>query len=554
MAAVDPAATGPPAAADARRSRQASPPPAPAALDPLAVRILGPQLARLAWVAGCVALAAWFAVQSYGRLSAFYRAGVPIGLDARIYFRGVQAWLEGADPWQATVQIQTQTFHYFGSPVTTVLLAPATLLGEDLFTLAWVALSALAGIWIVRRLRLPAWWLLFPPLTEGIYGANPQLVVLALLLAGGGIAAAVATGLKVYAFIPLLGERRWRDMAAGVVFSAATILIAPNLWLDYLRSFSHISDQLRIDTYMGHSGYYFPALLITAAVALLLLAMRDLRRAGWLTVPAIWPGTEFHYSTFAMPVMTPILAALLAVPILRMPPIAITLAIAWYFARGRVRMLLDRNVPALPWRPALDQAWLAPVLRLAPPAAAGAGDDAVGTDGTRGWAGRAPGGPKVDISRGPLALAAGAAWLAAACLFGHLAVMQLGLTGYYPRPDPGSAALNTVVAVSCATLGLLLLWRSSHLAAVAGVVAFAAGSLGLAVAFAGRSSVGVLPLAVAAAIAAVILSGLLVAWAWRRAAEPGPQPPTEPVAAPGDLGGSDGAAVADAQPPPGGDP
>ena len=55
-------------------------------------------------------------------------------------------------------------------------------------------------------------------------------------------------------------------------------------------------------------------------VALAMLALRDRAAAGWLAVPAAWPASQLHYSTMALPVMTPLLAFFLAIPILRLPP------------------------------------------------------------------------------------------------------------------------------------------------------------------------------------------------------------------------------------------
>ncbi|HVA85622.1 MAG TPA: hypothetical protein VNF73_04790, partial [Candidatus Saccharimonadales bacterium] len=40
--------------------------------------------------------------------------------------------------------------------------------------------------------------------------------------------------------------------------------------------------------------------LVTALI--LLVAVRDVRAAGWLAVPLLWPGAEYHYATFALPV------------------------------------------------------------------------------------------------------------------------------------------------------------------------------------------------------------------------------------------------------------
>jgi hypothetical protein len=277
---------------------------------------------------GTVLLFAWFAWHTYDRISFFVDRQFPVGLDATIYYRGVVAWLEGGNPWDAAVEVGGFAYHYAGTPVTTVIMAPAALLSEELFTIAWVALTWVATIWTLRRLGFPLWWLLFPPIAEALFSANPQLVVLALLVANHSAASALATALKVYAFIPLLGEARWRQIALAVAFNAATLAIAPGLWLDYFRQFEAISSRLEYESLQGLSAFYFPVLLAITVVALLILALRDRRAAGWLAVPAIWPSSQFHYSTMALPVMSPLMAVVLAIPHLRLPPVLIILEVA----------------------------------------------------------------------------------------------------------------------------------------------------------------------------------------------------------------------------------
>jgi hypothetical protein len=53
---------------------------------------------------------------------------------------------------------------------------------------------------------------------------------------------------------------------------------------------------------------------VVVAAALGALALIDRRAAGWLAVPALWPAAEYFYATFALPLRSPWLAALLAVP------------------------------------------------------------------------------------------------------------------------------------------------------------------------------------------------------------------------------------------------
>jgi hypothetical protein len=301
------------------------------------LRRYGPTARRV----GSILLLLWFAWQTYARISFFVDRDFPVGLDATIYYRGVVAWLHGADPWDASVVVGGFAYHYAGTPVTTVIMAPAGLLSEEVFTAAWIALTWVATIWTLRRLGFPLWWLLFPPIAEALFSANPQLVVLALLVANRPVASAVATALKVYAFIPLLGEGRWRQIAIAVAFNAATVLIAPRLWLDYLQRFGSISSRLEYESLQGLSAFYFPFLLAATVAALLILAVRDRRAAGWLAVPAVWPSSQFHYSTMALPVMSPFLAVFLAVPMLREPPVVIILEVA----RRLIVPLLARRMP-----------------------------------------------------------------------------------------------------------------------------------------------------------------------------------------------------------------
>jgi hypothetical protein len=284
---------------------------------------------------GTPALALWFALQSWLRLSVFVRNHVPVGLDARIYYQGVATWLAGHDPWTARVVFGGHTFSYAGSPATTVLMAPARLLSEDAFTVVWLSLTFVAALWTLRRLGLPLWWILFPPTTEALFSGNPQLVILALLLMRGTLPAAIAVALKVYPIIPLLGLRRWRAAAAGLALTAATFIVAPGLWIQYLGSFGAISARLAKESQNGWSAFAFPLLFVPAAIALIALARRDPPAAGWLTVPALWPDTEFHYSTFALPLRSRPLAALLAISTMQWPPIAITLYAIARLAQGR---------------------------------------------------------------------------------------------------------------------------------------------------------------------------------------------------------------------------
>jgi hypothetical protein len=287
----------------------------------------------------------WFAWQTYVRLGGLVRANVPAGLDVQIYYRGVQAWLNGQDPWSAQVTVSSRAvFNYSGSPATTVLFAPSALLSEGQFTALWLVLTAASAVAILRLLKLPLWWLLFPPIVEAMYSGNPQIVVLMLLLAGtgrlGAVTDSIATAIKVYAVFPLMEEPGLRRVVPALALTVATFAIAPALWISYVREFGEISARLAAQSNMGYSAFYFPLLAIPTAIALILLSRRDPKAAAWLVVPALWPASEFHYSTFALPVMTPLLAVLLAVPTLRLAPVAIVLYVVWRFASEPVHARL----------------------------------------------------------------------------------------------------------------------------------------------------------------------------------------------------------------------
>lgn len=294
---------------------------------------------RRAWP---LVLVAWFAWQTYQRISFFANRHFQLAIDARIYYRGVVAWLHGGDPWSAAVLAGGATYRYAGSPVTTILLAPAGLLSEDVFAAVWISLTWLAAAWTLRRLHLPIWWLLFPPISEALFSANPQLIVLALLLADRTAMAAVATALKVYAFIPLAGEGRWRQIGVALACNAATVAIAPGLWASYIGQLGAISRRLEAESLGGFSAFYFPGLLVVTVIALGLLAVRDRRAAGWLAVPAIWPASQLHYSTMALPVMSPVLALFLAIPLLRLPPEIIVLEVIRRLLAPALRVPFDR--------------------------------------------------------------------------------------------------------------------------------------------------------------------------------------------------------------------
>ena len=68
-----------------------------------------------------------------------------------------------------------------------------------------LVIGIVASVWAIRQLGAPMWWLAFPPLVDGMWNANPHVVVLPLLLAS---LAPIAIVVKVYAaVVPLRPSR-----------------------------------------------------------------------------------------------------------------------------------------------------------------------------------------------------------------------------------------------------------------------------------------------------------------------------------------------------------
>jgi hypothetical protein len=112
----------------------------------------------------------------------------------------------------------------------------------------------------------------------------------------------LAPFLKIYALIPMLGERRWRQVAVSALLLATSLFILP--WGQWFAGLPVITTHL-INTSATTSIFGQPVLMVIAVIALLSLG---LRRAGWLAVPILWPYTQFHYAAISVPGLTPYLA------------------------------------------------------------------------------------------------------------------------------------------------------------------------------------------------------------------------------------------------------
>jgi hypothetical protein len=292
-------------------------------------RIAGPDLGIIrAWFSRYW-LAVWFATVSAIRLSALL-AGPP-GFDGRLYLRATRAWLDGADPW---IVLDAQRFA--APPPTLVPMAPLAVVPEELGVAILIVLAVVGVMATIRLLHLPWWWVLFPPFLDGAWNGNPQTLLVPLILIGGG---SLATFLKLYAIVPLVLTLRWRAVLVTAFLLVVTAPLLP--WPAYAASFGALSEALTTQSDGGLSATAVPWLLPVAGLALL-FAGRE--RAGWLAVPVAWPATQWYYSTLAVPALTPLAAAIMAVPV---PGAVVAAAVVVAIDRGNSswrRLVAD-------WRP-----------------------------------------------------------------------------------------------------------------------------------------------------------------------------------------------------------
>ncbi|MGD0019157.1 MAG: glycosyltransferase 87 family protein [Candidatus Limnocylindrales bacterium] len=244
-----------------------------------------------------------------------------VGVDARIYYHGSAAWLAGENPWATGALLNGRVFTYAGLPPTAILLAPLTFLPEEAFVWLWLALSLAAAIAVVRALRLPVVWVAYPPLLYGVIAANPHVVLLALLVAGGTWGGGLASVIKIVAIPPLVGERRWRALLLGAAAIGASMLLLPGLWTSFLNQAGTVQSTINAESGGGLSAWGNPGVFLATAVSLAVLALLDMRASAWLVVPALFPTTQYYYAMFALPI-DPFLAGAMAFPVPLMAPLA----------------------------------------------------------------------------------------------------------------------------------------------------------------------------------------------------------------------------------------
>ena len=228
-----------------------------------------------------------------------------LGWDSLIYVDAARAMLKGGDAWGPAGGAAL----FAGPPTTLLPYFGFVWLPDPLIAAGGAAIAAACAIYVLRKLQLPGWWLLFPPVFVAILAGSSALPVTALIVRGGPIAEGFAVALRPYAVLPLAMLGRWRSIA---VAGAIAVVTAPFLdWPRFLGKLDVIRDLLEDETGGGKSAAA-TWWLIPIAVACLFLLGR--RRAAWLVVPALWPYAQMYYAVIALPIIAevPLVAVALA--------------------------------------------------------------------------------------------------------------------------------------------------------------------------------------------------------------------------------------------------
>ena len=231
-------------------------------------------------------MAVYFAIASRGLMGAYAARPDRLFGDARIYFRATEAWLAGGNPWLAG----NAGIAFAAPPPALLLNLPVIPLGETAAVVLWVVSDAIAIVWLLRRLGLPLWWLLFYPIAEGFTGGSPDLLLAALVVVGGGWLAALV---KPYSIPALLSAYRWRAVVVAGAVLLVTIPVLP--WGTYLSSGS-LTTATSAEWVRPNSAWGVAPLMAVTAIALILLGGE---RGLALLTPALI-GLQPHYAVFSL--------------------------------------------------------------------------------------------------------------------------------------------------------------------------------------------------------------------------------------------------------------
>jgi hypothetical protein len=250
-----------------------------------------------------ISLPVLFVISCAGLAALYGSSPDTIWPDAHIYFRATAAWVAGTNPWEA----QFNGINFGAPPPALLLNLPLLPFGENAAIAVWAGGGFAAILFLLRRFKLPWWWVFFYPIAEGWTGSSPDLVLAALVYVNAG---AIAALVKPYSIPALLSERRWRAIAVGALVGLVTIPLLP--WALFFESRDLVAETFNMWAF-PNSAWGEPLLMVGAAIALVLLRWE--RGLGLLT-PAIL-AQQPHYAVFSLAVISRswILAAFITMPI-----------------------------------------------------------------------------------------------------------------------------------------------------------------------------------------------------------------------------------------------
>lgn len=252
--------------------------------------------------------------------------GLPYGWDAVGYAKAARALLEGGNPWAMT----DFPVAFAGPPPSLIPFLPFAWMPDVFVGWSWFALGIVSAVYIVRRLELPWYFLLFPPLVSGVCAGSLVVPTMALMVAGGPLLEGASSAVRGYAIVPLLILGRWRAIGVAIL---AVLVTAPFLaWPAFFAARESVTQYLAANA-ENLSATAVPVLIPVAVVALGLLGRE---RTAWLAVPALWPFTQPFYAVIALPVLArmPLVALSLAIPV---PGLIVAGLVAqWVWLRLRV--------------------------------------------------------------------------------------------------------------------------------------------------------------------------------------------------------------------------
>lgn len=274
----------------------------------------------IAWTR--IGLITLFGLVALWRLTFLALHGSALFTEPAIDTLAARTWLAGGDPWL----VEGPGGIRFGGPPTMLLpYAPLSLLDPAIARAIIAGLAIGAAVAAIRRLQLPIWWILWPPLFEAVIHASFDSLIPLLFLVGAG---PIAVLVKPYAAVALSS----RGLVVAGFLGLATMLILP--WGTFLRDLPTITESFRSQVAFGGLSAWGNPIAVAVVGAAILSTWPRSR----LAIPAgLWPFAQLHYGAMALPLVarSPILAAFMAIPIPGAAPAGIVVYAVLEFLRGR---------------------------------------------------------------------------------------------------------------------------------------------------------------------------------------------------------------------------